>query len=311
MSTGATTSLEDVAAVGPKRWFQLYWFTDHGVTRELVERAAANGFGAIVVTVDAATEYWREGEERDPLRLPEGVSQQVLPGHPGLVYEPTLTWKSLEWLRSISPLPILLKGIIRAGDARLAADNGVAGVLVSNHGGREVDGCIPTLEALPAIVEAVDGRIEVLLDGGVRRGTDVLKALALGARAVLIGRAVQWGLGTGRRGRHRADAGADPRRAGLGDGPVRLPLRRRDHARHRPNEPGPAGRASAPSRPTLPPMTQAAERAESNVEGPASEFPSDHWSVLADRMVSRAAFRQLPPGTRLWWEFGPYRHKDG
>jgi 4-hydroxymandelate oxidase len=197
LSTGASTKFEDVAAVGQKRWFQLYWFNDREITRWLVERAHAAGFGAIVLTVDAPVEYWREDEARNPVIRPSGVGQPNLPTDRNLVYDPTLTWKSLEWLRSVSPLPIVLKGILRADDASLAAEHGASGIIVSNHGGRELDTSTPTLEALPPIVKAVDGRIEVYVDGGVRRGTDVLKALALGARAVLVGRQIQWALATG------------------------------------------------------------------------------------------------------------------
>lgn len=197
LSTGCSLPIEDVAAVGHRRWFQLYWYTNRELTRELIERANASGFEAIVLTVDAPVPYWRETEARLPLLLPPDVTQPNLPRDPNLAYDRTLTWDSLEWLRSVSPLPILLKGVVRADDARRAAEHGVAGIIVSNHGGRQADTATPTLEALPAITEAVDGRIDVLVDGGVRRGTDVLKALALGARAVLIGRPVQWGLAVG------------------------------------------------------------------------------------------------------------------
>ena len=198
LSTGSSTTFEDVAAIGHKRWFQLYWFDDRGVTRALVERAQAAGFGAIVLTVDAPVETWRENELRVPLIKPAGMTQPNVPAGLNLAYDPTLTWTSLEWLRSISPLPIVLKGILRGDDAARAVEHGAAGVLVSNHGGRELDTSTrPTLEALPEVVEAVDGRIEVYIDGGVRRGTDVLKALALGARAVLVGRQIQWALAAG------------------------------------------------------------------------------------------------------------------
>ena len=132
-----------------------------------------------------------------PLLKPAGMTQPNVPAGLNLAYDPTLTWTSLEWLRSISPLPIVLKGILRGDDAARAVEHGADGVLVSNHGGRELDTSTPTLEALPEVVEAVDGRIEVYIDGGVRRGTDVLKALALGARAVLVGRQIQWALATG------------------------------------------------------------------------------------------------------------------
>jgi 4-hydroxymandelate oxidase len=220
LSTGSSVLLEDVAGAGPKRWFQLYWYTDRGLTRSLVERAAAAGFGAIVLTVDAAYPFWREEETRITLVKPDEAWAVNLPKDTSvLVQESSLTWESLEWLRSISPLPIVLKGIVRAEDARLAAEHGADAIIVSNHGGRQVDGAISTIDALPAVVEAVAGAggsggsggsggggrhgraggppIEVYLDGGIRRGTDVMKAMALGARAVMVGRSVQWGLATG------------------------------------------------------------------------------------------------------------------
>lgn len=206
LSTGSSVLIEDVAAVGHNRWFQLYWYTDRGLTRSLVERAAAAGFGAIVLTVDAAAAFWREEEARITLVRPDDAWAVNLPQDTsGLVQESSLTWESLEWLRSISPLPIVLKGIVRGDDARLAAEHGAAAIIVSNHGGRMVDGAVSTLDALPEVVAAVAGsargsdgrRTEVYLDGGVRRGTDVMKAMALGARAVLLGRPVQWGLATG------------------------------------------------------------------------------------------------------------------
>jgi len=207
LSTGSSVRLEEVAEVGHKRWFQLYWYTDRELTRSLIERAAAAGYGAIVLTVDASYPYWRENEARTVVVKPEGMVAANLPADlSSLAYEPSVTWKSLDWLRSVSALPLVLKGIVRADDALLAAEHGVDGIIVSNHGGREVDGGIPTLDALPAIADAVaatsarpaTGRpMEVYVDGGVRRGTDVLKALALGARAVLLGRPVQWGLAAG------------------------------------------------------------------------------------------------------------------
>jgi 4-hydroxymandelate oxidase len=206
LSTGSSVLIEDIAAVGHRRWFQLYWYTDSGLTRSLVERAAAAGFGAIVVTVDAAYPYWREEEARTALVRPaEAWAVNLPPDTASLEYDATITWESLEWLRSVSPLPIVLKGIVRGDDARLAAEHGVDGIIVSNHGGRQVDGAIATLDALPDVVAGVAAAtrpagampLEVYLDGGVRRGADVLKAMALGARAVLLGRSVQWGLATG------------------------------------------------------------------------------------------------------------------
>lgn len=206
LSTGSSVLLEDIAAIGHRRWFQLYWYTDRGLTRSLVERAAAAGFGAIVLTVDAAYPFWREEEARLTLVRPADAWAVNLPADTStLGHEQSLTWSSLEWLRSISPLPIVLKGIVRGDDARLAAEHGADAVIVSNHGGRQVDGAIATLDALPGVVAGAAAAarpagalpLEVYLDGGVRRGTDVLKALALGARCVFLGRPVQWGLATG------------------------------------------------------------------------------------------------------------------
>jgi 4-hydroxymandelate oxidase len=196
LSTYASTSLEDVARVGPSRWLQLYWFTDWALTRELIERAAAAGYSAIVLTVDAAADAWRDELLRHPFVLPRVIHEPNT--HDRLLQiDPTLTWHSLERLRSVSALPLVLKGVIHPRDARLAVDAGVAAIVVSNHGGRQLDGCVASLDALGDVLEAVDGRLEVLMDGGVRRGTDVLKALALGARAVLLGRSIQWALATG------------------------------------------------------------------------------------------------------------------
>ena len=224
MSSGASVRFEDVGPTVTKPWFQLYWFTDRELTRDLVARAEASGFAAICVTVDAPVPAWREHEERLPPLPSPGIWSDNLPrdADPPLEVEAALTWQSLEWLRSITSLPILLKGIMTAEDAALAVEHGLDGIIVSNHGGRQLDWAQATLDALPEIVEAVDvagGKLEILMDGGIRRGTDVLKALALGARAVLIGRPVQWGLATGGGARDPADGGADPRRAGLGDGP--------------------------------------------------------------------------------------------
>ncbi len=205
LSTGSSTSLEDIAGIGPKRWFQLYWYTDRGLTRELVERAVAAGFTALVLTVDAPVIGWRETERRTAMVKPDDATAVLLPEDlSGVAQATDLTWESLEWLRSVSPLPLVLKGIGRSDDARLAAAHGADALIVSNHGGRQLDGGIATLDALPGVAAAVEGLhgaggrpLEVYMDGGVRRGTDVVKALALGARAVLIGRPVQWGLATG------------------------------------------------------------------------------------------------------------------
>ena len=214
VSTAATTSLEDVAAVPGPRWFQLYCYRDREVTRALVLRAEAAGYAALCVTVDVPYLGRREREVRGGFHLPPGVTLRNLEmhaadrivaahGESGLtnyvnsLWDPALTWESLDWLRSITRLPIVVKGILTAEDARLALDHGVAAIIVSNHGGRQLDGAVSGAEALPEVVDAAMGRGEVLVDGGIRRGAHVMKALALGARAVLIGRPYLWGLGVG------------------------------------------------------------------------------------------------------------------
>jgi isopentenyl diphosphate isomerase/L-lactate dehydrogenase-like FMN-dependent dehydrogenase len=211
VSTLATTRLEDVAGAtaGPK-WFQLYVHKDRGFTRSLVERAERAGYLAIVLTVDAPLLGRRLADERNQFTLPAGLTMANLTSHAGLGatleeqsmlaryvasrHDASLTWSDLEWLRSLTSLPLLVKGIVRGDDALRALDHGAAGVVVSNHGGRQLDGAPATIDALPGVVAAIAGRCPVLLDGGVRRGTDVLKALALGAAAVLIGRPILWGL---------------------------------------------------------------------------------------------------------------------
>ncbi len=216
-STMATTSLEDTAAAtdGPL-WFQLYAFRDEGLTRALVARAEAAGYRALVITVDAPRLGRRERDLRSGFALPthlaaanlsgdeassllvraEGVS--ALASHADAHFDATLTWDKLERLRAASRLPVVLKGVLTAEDAREAAARGLDAIVVSNHGGRQLDGSPPTIEVLPEIVEAVSGTAcEVYMDGGIRRGTDVLKALALGARAVLVGRAALFGLAVG------------------------------------------------------------------------------------------------------------------
>ncbi len=184
-------------------WFQLYWSRDRGFTQSLVESAAASGFEAIVLTVDLPAAGRRERDIRTAFEIPSDVPLPNLATHLGggdfhatlgEVVDPTVTWSDLEWLRSVSSLPLLVKGILTSEDARLACEHGVDGVVVSNHGGRQLDGAPASLDALPEVVDAVSGRCLVLMDGGVRRGTDVVMALALGARAVLVGRPVLWGL---------------------------------------------------------------------------------------------------------------------
>ncbi len=196
-STVATRSIEEIAqaASGPL-WFQLYTYPSLNVAEMLVHRAEDAGYRAIVLTVDLPRLGNREKDLRNNVTIPPAPYQEanfVGIEKEGQAWVP-LTWKSIEWLRSITSLPIILKGILTGEDARLAVEHGVEGVVVTNHGGRQLDTAIPGIEALPEIVEAVAGRCEIYFDGGIRRGTDILKALALGARAVLIGRPVLWGL---------------------------------------------------------------------------------------------------------------------
>jgi 4-hydroxymandelate oxidase len=207
LSTIATVSLEDVAATGVKRWFQLYVLKDRDLTAELVKRAHLSGYSAVVLTVDAPLLGRRMRDERNLFTLPPGMGLANLEGTglpvsggSGLSsfflerHDPSVNWESLAWLRSLSPMPLVLKGIVTAEDASLAVEAGVDAIVVSNHGGRQLDGAPAALDVLPEVVGAVADRIEVLVDGGIRRGTDVLKALALGARAVLVGRPYLWGL---------------------------------------------------------------------------------------------------------------------
>ena len=212
LSTLSTTSIEDVlaAATGPV-WFQLYVYKDRGATKALVQRAQAAGCSALVLTVDAQIWGRRERDVRNRFQLPAGLSVKNLTpsgkeefpqdargsglaAYVASLFDQTLSWKDVEWLCSLTDLPVLLKGVVHPDDARQAADTGAAGVIVSNHGGRQLDTAPATIDALPAIVEAVDGMVEVLIDGGIRRGTDVVKALAYGAKAVAVGRPVLWGL---------------------------------------------------------------------------------------------------------------------
>jgi isopentenyl diphosphate isomerase/L-lactate dehydrogenase-like FMN-dependent dehydrogenase len=190
LSTLSTAGLEEAAQAAPDgaRWFQLYWGPDRSKVQELVDRAVAAGYRAIVVTVDLPEVGRRERDLRTGFETPASLSA---------VTDNSLTWRDLEWLRSHTALPILVKGILTAEDAVLATEAGVDGIVVSNHGGRQLDGVAASLDALPEVVEAAGDRAEILLDGGVRRGTDVVKALALGARAVLVGRPALYGLAVG------------------------------------------------------------------------------------------------------------------
>ncbi|HUQ49312.1 MAG TPA: alpha-hydroxy acid oxidase [Terriglobales bacterium] len=211
LSTMSSTTLEDVAkAATQPLWFQLYVQKDRGFTQDLVARAVSSGFKALVVTVDTPVDGARNRQERAKFHLPPGVELANLRGLKrdkggnldteskvfANILPDRLTWKDIEWLQSVSKIPVLLKGILNADDGDIAARSGVAGIVVSNHGARNLDTVPATIDALPRVTDKVAGRIPVLMDGGVRRGTDVLKALALGANAVLIGRPIFYGLAT-------------------------------------------------------------------------------------------------------------------
>ena len=215
LSTQSSTPLEAVAAamLGDEGrgalWFQLYVQHDRGFTRQLVQRAEAAGYEALVLTVDAPTSGTRDRERRAGFHLPPGISAvnlaglapapqiELRPGQSALfdgLLQHAPTWDNVAWLQSITRLPVLLKGVLHPGDARQAAALGVAGLIISNHGGRTLDTAPATAHALPRIADAVQGALALLVDGGIRRGTDVLKAVALGASAVLVGRPAVYGL---------------------------------------------------------------------------------------------------------------------
>jgi 4-hydroxymandelate oxidase len=215
LSTLSTFSIEEVMAVatGPV-WFQLYVFKDRAISASLVKRAEVAGCKAIVFTVDVPLLGRRERDVRNQFKLPEDLSvknllrgglQEFPDGTAGSelatyiasLFDPALTWKDIEWLAGITKLPVLVKGILRSDDALLAVKHGASGVIVSNHGARQLDTTPATISVLPEIVDAVGDKVEVYVDGGIRRGTDVLKAIACGARAVFIGRPVLWGLASG------------------------------------------------------------------------------------------------------------------
>jgi 4-hydroxymandelate oxidase len=215
LSTLSNYAMEEVAReAGHGLWFQLYVYRDRGVTRDLVARAAACGCRAIALTVDAPVGGVRERDLRNAFAFPSDMPMRnVLPGGPeppppdvppvsfqqyvNSMFDPSLRWSDLEWLCARTELPVLVKGVVRPDDAVRAAEHGAQGVIVSNHGGRQLDTAPAAIDVLEPIVQAVGDRLTVLADGGVRRGTDVLKALALGARAVLVGRPVLWGLAVG------------------------------------------------------------------------------------------------------------------
>ncbi len=210
-STLSNRSIDEIAAATEGDvWFQLYVYKDRGVSRALVERAVAAGCKALVLTVDVPGLGVRERDVRNRFQLPEGLAMgnlqagmngmpanlegSALAAYVGCMFDPSLSWTDFAWLRSLSDLPVLVKGVVHPEDARLAVEHGAAGVIVSNHGGRQLDTAPATLDVLPEIAEEVADRAALLLDGGVRRGTDIVKAVALGADAVAIGRAALWGL---------------------------------------------------------------------------------------------------------------------
>jgi isopentenyl diphosphate isomerase/L-lactate dehydrogenase-like FMN-dependent dehydrogenase len=190
VSSTVLERLEDVsAASGAVKWWQLYIFTDRGRTADLLRQAGAAGYRAIVWTVDVPVLGLRHRDTRTGFDLPVGT-----PGAE-LLFDRSLTWDDLVWIRSLVPdVPVVVKGIVTAEDARLAVEHGADGIVVSNHGGRQLDRSVAGIDALPEVVEAVEGRTPVLMDGGIRRGVDGLTALALGAKAVMVGRPTGWGL---------------------------------------------------------------------------------------------------------------------
>jgi 4-hydroxymandelate oxidase len=204
LSMGANRTIEEVAAAaGCPLWFQPYLFDDDAYMRELVQRAEAAGYVALCLTVDSPVSGRRDGALRVPHVLPDGVTwanmppQLRRPSGKWLSGGDAWDWSDIDRIRAVTSLPLVVKGVLAPDDAALAVEHGVRVIVVSNHGGRQLDDSIASLDALPGVVDAVAGRAEIVLDGGVRRGIDVLKALALGARAVLIGRAAAWGLAAG------------------------------------------------------------------------------------------------------------------
>ncbi|XP_035698212.1 hydroxyacid oxidase 1-like [Branchiostoma floridae] len=214
LSSWATSTIEEVAEAAPRglRWFQLYVYKDRQVTRNLVERAEKAGYKAIFLTIDTPILGKRLEDTRNKFKLPahlrlanfsegdvrssrvQSDSDSGLAAYVASLIDPSLSWEHVDWLRSVTKLPIILKGVLTAEVAREAVEHGVDGILVSNHGARQLDGVPATIDALREVASAVNGQVEVYLDGGVRTGTDVLKALALGARCVFVGRPVLWGL---------------------------------------------------------------------------------------------------------------------
>ncbi|MFC0473360.1 alpha-hydroxy-acid oxidizing protein [Halalkalibacter kiskunsagensis] len=224
VSTVSTYSMEEIAeAMGnAPRFFQLYWPSDDDIALSFIRRAEQNGFSAIFVTVDTPMLGWREQDKQNqyfPLRKGEGLgnyltdpiftektlasregTEQTIAEVASRLFNRSLTWEKINWLRKQTKLPIVAKGIVHPEDAKLAVEVGLDGLVVSNHGGRQLDGSISSIEALPAVKEAVGNDIQILFDGGIRRGADIVKALALGADSILIGRLYAYGLINGQAG---------------------------------------------------------------------------------------------------------------
>ncbi|WP_405062086.1 alpha-hydroxy-acid oxidizing protein [Kribbella sp. NBC_01505] len=213
ISTLSSVPLEKIAAVAPS-WFQLYWLRDRSMVRSLIDRATESGCGALMVTVDVPVMGRRLRDVRNSFALPaevvaanlvdkyteahsaaHGVS--AVAAHTALAFDPTFSWRDLEWIRSMTEIPLAVKGILDSRDARAAVDAGADSVVVSNHGGRQFDGAPASIDALGSVIDALGNDYPVLLDSGIRGGTDVLKALALGADAVLVGRPLLWALAAG------------------------------------------------------------------------------------------------------------------
>jgi len=211
VSTMATFTLEDIAAAAPEgiRWFQFYVHRDRGLSADLVRRAEAAGYGAVVLTVDVPVLSNRRREAEHHFELPDGMTvanlDTSLESHHGsglaeytnAAFDPGITPDDVGWIKSLVDLPVVVKGVLRPDDAVRAVDGGADAVIVSNHGGRQMDGAVASADALPAVADAIGGRVPLLVDGGIRGGNDVLKALAFGASAVLVGRPLYWALAAG------------------------------------------------------------------------------------------------------------------
>lgn len=214
VSCMASASLESIAQQSnAKLWFQIHIFKNRKITENLIIRATKAGYKAIVVTVDTPRLGDRRRDVQNRFRIPipclpvnllqEGLMEKpdehfkLASKHVNSIFDPSVTWKDIEWLKRITNLPIILKGVLHFEDARIAVQNKIDGIIASNHGGRQLGAAVSPLDALPHLVKAVDGKIPVLMDGGIRSGTDIVKALALGAKAVLIGRPVLWALAAG------------------------------------------------------------------------------------------------------------------